>query len=312
MPTQPSINHVDKEAVRWAYRLFLDREPENESVLERPFAGTPALREAFLGSTEFRNKNTAGVLPRDTWVIKETVHGFRIWLSLAELGVSRPILKDAYDNAEARILKTIVKDGDTVFDIGTNIGFYSLLLSKIVGPSGQVFGFEPLSYLYAHARKSVVENDYQDFCIIQNLALSNIKGTLNIRHAPFTANFGGGHIAPDTLTPKDHVDEKVNVSRLDEFMTHSTVKFIKIDVEGAEPLVIEGGTTLITRDRPVILSELHNAQLKAVSHTTATLYIKQLNGLGYACFAITDAGFAHPIESYNEDHPANVLFVRKQ
>jgi len=305
------MSKIDKEAVRWAYRLFLDREPETESVLENSFGSTRALREALLSSAEYRNNNVTGGYTQNTWVIKETVHGFRIWVSLSELGVSRPILGDTYDSKEAQLLKTIIKEGDTVFDIGANIGFYSLLLSRIVGPGGRVFGFEPLLFLCDKARKSVNENGYQEFCLVQNLALSNAKGTLNIRHAPVTTNFGGGYIAPDTNTPTGHVDEKVSVSRLDEFITQSQVKFIKIDVEGAEPLVIEGGKSLINRDHPVILSELHNAQLKTVSNSSATKYIRQLDELGYSCYAITDSAFSSPIESYNADHPTNVLFMRR-
>lgn len=304
---------VNKETVRWAYRLFLDREPENEIVLETNIPDIPALRAAFLASIEYCNKNkTGGAILPDTWVIKETIHGFRIWVSLVELGVSRPILCDTYDSEEAILLKTIVKPGDTVFDIGTNIGFYSMLLSKIVGASGQVFGFEPLSYLYTNAQKSAVENNFQGFCRIQNLALSNIIGTLNIRHAPSTANFGGGHIAPDGTAPKDHVDEKVNVSKLDEFMPQSRVKFIKLDVEGAEPLVIEGGRKLLTRDRPTVLAELHNAQLRAVSNSDATQLINKMKSLGYVCFAVGDTTRSQPVESYHSSHPTNVLFVNNE
>jgi FkbM family methyltransferase len=305
------MSNVNAESIRWAYRLLLDREPEDENVVKRSFPNIPALRDAILGSLEYRIKNTGVQLAPDIWVIKETIHGFRIWLSLAEHAVSRPILHDAYDAREVEILKTIVKKGDTVFDIGTNIGFYSNLFSKLVGPTGHVVGFEPLRYLYDKATASVRENKFQDFCVVHNLALSKTEGMINIRHAPITKNFGGGHIAPDSNAPKDHVDEKVNVSKLDKFLPQSTVKLIKIDVEGAEPMVIEGGRKLLARDRPTILAELHNAQLKLVSNSNGSQLIQQMKSLGYLCFAVGDTDRSQPMESYDSSHSVNVLFVSK-
>ena len=141
-------------------------------------------------------------LKHDSWVIKETAHGFRIWLAIAELGVSRPILNDVYDPREAAAIKGLVKSGDTCLDIGTNIGFYALLLSSLVGPRGRVIGFEPLELLHEKAARSVTENGYQSFCQIHRLAVSSEAGTLSIRHAPLTTNFGGGHIAPGGPAPR--------------------------------------------------------------------------------------------------------------
>jgi FkbM family methyltransferase len=305
------MSSVNKETLRWAYRLFWDREPENDSVLEQQFPSTTALRNAFLDSTEFRNKNSSRVFNPDAWVIKETTHGFRIWVSLNELSICRPILNDAYDVKEAEILKGMIRTGDTVFDIGTNIGFYSLLLSKIVGPGGQVHGFEPFPFLFNVARRSILENHYQAFCTIHNLALSNTEGTLSLRDALIMSPFCGGHISSTATIPDKSCDGKVAVSRLDGFMPQSTVRLIKIGVEGAEPMVIEGGRMLIARDKPVILSGLNNAKLKAVSNTTATIYIKQLRELGYACFAVADTAYANPMEAYDGDCPANVLFIKK-
>ena len=78
------------EHIRWAYRLFLDREPENESLLHRSVPNTQTLRRQFLASSEYQIKNPASALLIDKWVIVPTKLGFRILVALNELGVSRP------------------------------------------------------------------------------------------------------------------------------------------------------------------------------------------------------------------------------
>ncbi len=119
-------------------------------------------------------------------------------------------------------------------------------------------------------------------------------------------NFGGGHLAPDEATPVAHTDIEVPMARLDDFITDRRWAFIKIDVEGAEPKVFRGGTTLIQRDRPIILSELLNPQLKRVSGMSANELIRWMQGIGYSC---VELGSRQPIAGYQRDEPINVLFL---
>jgi len=294
-----------RETRRWAYRLFLDREPENDAVLLEPVKDTRSLREAFLNPPEFRERNPDGFAGPDCWVIKESVHGFRIRVSLSELGISRPILRDAYDPNECALLKREITEGDCVYDIGTNIGFYSLLCATLVGPSGRVIGFEPIEYLFQAASSSIRENRFQDFVHINQVAISDTRGTAKIRHAPHTTNFGGGHLVHDSATPPNHIDALVEMRPLDDFPNERSVRLIKIDVEGAEPRVIQGAGALLRRDRPLILAELHNAQLAKVSASSATAFIATMRSNGYACTRIDTLSEIH---SYDLDDPINVLF----
>jgi hypothetical protein len=81
-----------------------------------------------------------------------------------------------------------------------------------------------------------------------------------------------------------------------------------MDVEGAEPRVVAGGATLFERDRPLILAELHNPQLRAVSDCSATDFIAQMATLRYRCVGLRDGRPSEPLNSYNEDRPINVVF----
>lgn len=297
---------VTKEDIRHAYRILLDREPENDAVLSGAFADHFELRTAFLTSEEFKRKNQLLSPQLDCWVIKESALGFRIFVSLSDLMVCRFILLDAYEEREVETVKSLVAPGETVIDIGANIGFYTLLLGRLVGPAGRVLAFEAMPALAAVAVRSVHENGFEDRCTVHNVALSDRAGMARFRHAPKTMNFGGGHLAPQDPTPADHVDVQVRLARLDDYMPTTRCSFIKIDVEGAEPKVFLGAGDLLRRDQPKILSELHCGQLKLVSGTTATDLIKMMAGHGYRC-AHLETG--NEVTSYEGERPINVLFL---
>jgi hypothetical protein len=93
---------LTQDHIRWAYRLWLDREPENrESIdyhIERS-PDVPALRNAFLLSHEFRGRNGVNTFA-DKEIIYETPHGVRMVLNLGDRGVSCVVLDDAFEPAE--------------------------------------------------------------------------------------------------------------------------------------------------------------------------------------------------------------------
>ena len=72
---------LTREHVRWAYRLFLDREPESEDVLDLPAMDTSALRHAFPSSSEYQLTNSGVSTVGDKWVIVPTDLGFRIFVN---------------------------------------------------------------------------------------------------------------------------------------------------------------------------------------------------------------------------------------
>ena len=304
------MDNVGPEYIRWAYRLFLDREPETETVLERTFPNSNVLRQAFIASDEFREKNRGLVFGFPGMVIKETKYGFRLWVSLRELAICRAILMEVYEDVEAQFMCSTVRPGDHVIDAGANIGFFTMLLAQLVRPGGSVRAFEPLDFLFDALRRSTAENRFESSVELYQLALSDIEGAAFLRHAPGTTNFGGGHVVTGdgSATPHSHVDVPIQMIRLDALMDERRVSFIKMDVEGAEPKLIQGGDSLLRRDRPLILSELHNAQLHAVSGVSATDFIEQMRRLGYRCRELPGEHGGKALTSYRKDQPMNVIF----
>jgi len=295
------------EAIRWAYRLLLDREPESETVRRR-FSSNAELCRGLLLSEEFRKLNPDLVFGFPIWVITQTHHGFRLWVSLEEQAISRHILQGDYEEAEAAFVRRIVRPGDHVIDAGANIGFFTMLLAQAVTERGSVRAFEPLPFLFEALERSVRENRFETIVGCERIALSDADGTGLFRYAPKTANFGGGHLAEPGVTPAAHIDELVEMRRLDAYLDERRVAFIKVDVEGAEPRVISGALTMLARDRPRILSELHNAQLHAVSGVSASDFLEQMSRLDYRCFAIERDGRGRHLTTYDKATPINVIF----
>jgi FkbM family methyltransferase len=229
-----------RDRIRWAYRLFLDREPESEQAFERMATGTADLRREFLASSEFQAKNPDLSLSIDKWVIVPTAFGFRIFVALNEFGISRPILLDQYETSAVRLFQSMVKPGDRVIDVGANIGFHAMLFCQLVGPSGEVVAFEPVKYLYQALSSSIRENGFEPRCRAYNCAVADRPGLGTIRHALRTTNFGGGHLAA-TRADDDHSYDEVEIKVLDDFMSEKRCSLIKIDVEGAETKVLRGG-----------------------------------------------------------------------
>ena len=246
---------------------------------------------------------------RHAWVIKETGFGVRLWCSLDELAISRPILVNAYEPAETKFIASAVKPGELAVDAGANIGYHALHVAKLAGKDGFVEAFEPLTAIGDALEASIAENGFGERMNVRRMALDERPGTLRLRHAPRTINFGGAYLAPDSAIPADHTDESVTAVRLDDVIGDRLCRFLKIDVEGAEPRVLRGALNTLATGRPVILSELHERQLRLVSNAGADDFIAQMSALAYRCSRLNaDGTRGHALERYADDAPVNVVF----
>jgi FkbM family methyltransferase len=303
-----SDNKITQDHVKWAYRLFLDREPENDTALSRRAPDTQTLRREFLQSAEFEAKNPGFATSIDKWVIVPTRLGFRIFIALNEFGISRPILLDEYEPEAVVLFKSHIRLGDRVLDVGANIGFHSLLFAQLVGPTGQVVSFEPVKYLYDALNASIAENHFQDRCQPYHCAISDRAGRALIRHAPGTTNFGGGHLA-ERKQDDGHAYDEIETQTLSHFISNDRCSFVKIDAEGAEAKILQGGVDLLQRDRPLVFVELFNAQLQRVSGVDATTVIRSMATHGYRCFETRGGKPGQQLEAYDAPEIINVLFA---
>src|SRR3954447_26089764 len=125
MPEDPK-SPLTRDHVVWAYRLLLDRDPENEDVIGPKLAGsrnTAELRHHLMTSAEFLDKNRDYAHTNDrTLVIKELDGGVRLFVDLSDHVIGLNIVRGLYEADEARFARAVLKAGDTAFDVGAHIG----------------------------------------------------------------------------------------------------------------------------------------------------------------------------------------------
>jgi len=280
---------LTRDHVVWAYRLLLDRDPENEDVIGPKLAGsrdTRELRNHLMTSAEFRDKNRDYAHTNDrTIVIKELGTGdgvVRLFVDLADHVIGLNIVRGAYEREEIAWVRRLLRPGDVALDVGAHIGFFTMHMAAMVGPSGRVYAFEPFAANAELLERSVAENGLGERVVVTRAAVGAVSGSAMLTFAEETLNSGGAYLLRDSAAPlTGNVAEPVPLIALDQFMLPHPVRFIKMDVEGAEPQVLRGAERLLTTDRPVILSELHPTQLQRASGTTGDEFLAQVRQLGY-------------------------------
>lgn len=169
------------------------------------------------------------------------------------------------------------------FDVGANIGYYSLIFATLVGKGGQVHAFEPTPALAERIRLNLALNGLTQVKVNQ-VAVSHVIGSASLHisledpeaNSLFQLETGTPEIAVTTNTLDAYVSD-VGPSRID---------LIKIDCEGSELNVLRGAQTLLARDDgPILLLECNSASLVACGATVLDLW-RYLRDVSYECFAL--------------------------
>jgi FkbM family methyltransferase len=141
---------------------------------------------------------------------------------------------------------TLIKPGTVVVDVGANVGIYTLLAAKLLEGTGKIYSFEPTPRIYEILRDNVQVNSFLELGIVHlhQLAVTDISG--KARFSIF--NNDSGH---NTLFHDGKADDEIDVTTisLDEILaTQERVDIVKIDAEGAEPLILRGMQQVIKRN----------------------------------------------------------------
>jgi FkbM family methyltransferase len=285
---------LTRDHVVWAYRLLLDRDPEHEDVIGPKLAGsrdTRELRRHLMTSAEFQDKNRDYAHSNDrTLVIKELDGGVRLFVDLSDHVIGLNIVRGRYEAEEVQFARSVLRPGDTAVDVGAHIGFFTMLMAAAVGETGRVYAFEPFDANADLLERSLTENRFESRVVFQRAAVGAAAGSATLTFPMESLNSGGAYLLRDGTAPLAGNQKKaVPLVALDALDIRRPVRFIKMDVEGAEPQVIRGAALILKQDRPVILSELHPTQLDRASGVTADDFLDQLRALGYRAQAIDGA-----------------------
>jgi FkbM family methyltransferase len=140
----------------------------------------------------------------------------------------------------------LIRNGSTVIDVGANIGFFTLLAAKLVGDKGLVLSFEPEPTAFSLLTQSVERNGFSNVRLFQK-CISSVDGQEQL-HLSVTRNKGLHSIARDLGGPS-LVVESARLDTIASTLGIGSIDLLKIDVEGAEPEVLEGAVGLISGSR---------------------------------------------------------------
>jgi FkbM family methyltransferase len=154
-----------------------------------------------------------------------------------------------WDRCEKALYEGELRPGMTVVDGGANIGYFSLLFARLVGPAGRVYAFEPDPRNFELLRKNIGRNGYRNV-VAAPLALARESGRRTFSRSP---NNFADHCLGEGLGQRERLE--VEVARLDDFFADlpKQVHFLKLDVQGAEFAVIEGARALLRANPELVL-----------------------------------------------------------
>ncbi len=242
------------------------------SVSEK-FAKTPALSSsAPLGRMlryplRFLPRSLAvpiasGSLRGKRWIVGSGIH--RCWLGF-------------YEQEKQKLMARTIKPGTVFYDVGANVGFYTLLGSLLVG-EGKVFAFEPVQRNLLYLRKHLALNHIQNAQVLE-LAVSDSDGTacFEVEQTGYMGHLSGNGTAI------------VRTATLDSLLQQNGIvppNYIKMDIEGGELLALRGASQCIQRYRPHIFLATHGHQVHSQCHQLLESWgyrsqILELNSAGF-------------------------------
>jgi FkbM family methyltransferase len=220
------------------------------------------------------------LVPRDslTWVQVQRGPAQGLWLHLNPR-TGRTYFEGGSEPEVQTALQHYLRPGMVFYDIGSNIGFFSLLAARIVGKDGRVVAFEADPEIAARLREHVTRNDFRAISVEEKAVWSEPSTVFFARTDPATSpDRGLGHIVATGAADTIQVDA---VSLDDYVQIEPAPDFVKCDVEGAEVEVFRGAQRLLTEKRPGILCEMH-------SDANRRLLLEMFAGFGYACKSLDE------------------------
>ena len=178
-----------------------------------------------------------GQLRGKKWIVGSGEHGY--WLG-------------SYEMNKRLAFEKMIQPGFVVYDIGANVGYFTLLAAVLTGEKGQVYAFEPLPRNIEFLKKHISLNNLSNVEVIQ-AAVSDHSGEALFE---FGASTAMGHLSPTG-------DLRIKMVSLDRMIANGNLfapDVIKIDVEGAEYEVLRGAENLIETSHPILFLDTHQRE----------------------------------------------------
>lgn len=222
--------------------------------------------------------------------------GYRMYVDMTDELVGAEIAKGLYEQHVTRAITAALGPGATFLDLGANIGYYSLLAASLVGPGGQVIGFEARPDNVAMAQLSIRENGFRNVRL-HALAVADEDTTLKM-------------LAPDHTSLSEVVDAAAVTT--DEYVAIPTVALdamladlervdvVKMDIDGGELRALRGMQQLLRRYRPTLFFEFSPYTLRRFGACEPEALLAEVVATGYRLQAIPASGEPVPLAAIGD------------
>lgn len=255
-----------KTVMRALLRGYLARSPVTE--------GKGLLYRAF----------STAMLPPEREVIVPLRPGFQMALDLSEAAQREIYYFGTYERKESVLVRRILRPDDAFWDVGANLGYYTLLGGACVGKKGRVVAFEPFPPAWERLQRNLSLNAFPQVRLV-NAAVSSVVGTAPLF---FASDVPDG--VASLAAPEGHVSRvtcrTLTLDRFAEEEGERLPTLVKVDVEGAEKAVLEGAAGILSGSQPpMLLLEMEDEQFGR--HGTSKRDIQRLlSQYGYAAYQL--------------------------
>ena len=284
----------------WIFRSL------NAYIVTTPWAAVrKPLKVLFLVSAYFRSLSLKRLKGKPTWcVINNFDRNIKLKIDRSrDMGASF-FWTGFHELREFIFLHRFLKNEMTALDVGANLGEYTLFMAKRL-TSGRVLSFEPMAEVRSQLSENVKLNHFRNVDIFE-FGLSNKKQKLTL-HEVDDGNEGLGTLYLGEKKSKRSVE--VTLEALDEKWASfhlDRLDFMKVDVEGSELFVLQGGREIIAQFRPLILLEVSNENFKAAGYSASGI-AAFFTTLNYSACQLNKDGQPEPCNALPSF--GNVLFV---
>lgn len=201
---------------------------------------------------------------------------YKMLVDTTDHGLTPHLMLDGYwEMWVTEVIASQIRPGMIVADIGANLGYFTLLMAELVGPTGRVHAFEPNPDMYRLLKRSLDINGFLAWTELHEVALGELDGA--------TLTF----VIPDNEPKNAHLQPLIEpgtlgclsmqTQRLDSREDWRKIEFAKIDVEGAEEMVWTGAEGLLASDRlKTIILEFTPAR-----YADAEAFLQRIVGAGF-------------------------------
>ena len=201
------------------------------------------------------------------------------------------------EDATTEYVKSLIRPGMTFVDVGANIGYFTLLAASL---GARVVAYEPTLAVFERLRENVALNSFDNITVV-NAAVAEKRGTLTLYASTDDPE------ANNLFGDDDHPVEVATICLDDDLAERGVEKvdLLKVDVEGAEPLVLAGAIRLLrSAAAPAIVMELNPVALRFANSEPADL-LNSLQSNGYRCTELERA-------MYKGEIVVNILAVPEE